>query len=721
MSRSKRSHATFEADLHNEAAVHVTFGTPLPPLDPDVRDDGSYIPVYKQEVRDDRGRRRLHGAFTGGWSAGYFNTVGSKEGWTPSTFVSSRTDRRTTSLDTPHHRPEDYMDDEDLADAAAAQQIRTTDPFAALGASGQGGCHPGALAGLIRIHGDTMGLKLLRKMGWKDGQGIGPKVRRKARLGISASNQSTTSEETHLFAPDDVNMIAFSRKADRRGLGYEGEARLSPGCGSHKNRIHRIGPGGFDLGEEENYSGGGPQPLLGMHGKKQGQAKHAGFGVGILNDTGSDEDNPYEMGPHISYNRVLGGDKAKKKKKKKKQPASKTVSANPTLRVQPVFISKSGLVGDHIQKNCLDGKPPLTGFVVSHISEPQRFRQSVSSYPPPEIPPGWVSLKRRIDPNERTIYTPAADAAKAARHDPGTRAAVLGESTLPGKSIFDYMSAAARERLAAASGKNNLPPAKGEIPPDHTKPSEQRLQDRLQSIPSLAKETAIAAMSRGAGAGGPYANDEAKRARYRLYLQRAAGFGGTSLVKPPGVTDDDYVKEIEEFYECAQLFKPMTGFMATRFTTASTEGMVPAGSGSNSDSDAQQLSKPADPAEEAAKMGMYGRMTRLTEDFFPTRLLCKRFNVRPPIHVQLDPNSGASSESCDFHNALSTGLDATKPSFSSGVDTHATDLPDPEVAKALPKSTDEVSKAGRETVVEASRPSDEIFKAIFGDSSDENE
>lgn len=32
------------------------------------------------QVRDDQGRRRFHGAFTGGYSAGYFNTVGSKEG-----------------------------------------------------------------------------------------------------------------------------------------------------------------------------------------------------------------------------------------------------------------------------------------------------------------------------------------------------------------------------------------------------------------------------------------------------------------------------------------------------------------------------------------------------------------------------------------------------------------------------------------------------------------
>lgn len=38
------------------------------------------IPVHEQVVTDERGRRRFHGAFTGGFSAGYFNTVGSKEG-----------------------------------------------------------------------------------------------------------------------------------------------------------------------------------------------------------------------------------------------------------------------------------------------------------------------------------------------------------------------------------------------------------------------------------------------------------------------------------------------------------------------------------------------------------------------------------------------------------------------------------------------------------------
>ena len=66
----KRSRAEFEASLQQQQSPYAFYGTPLPPFDPEVRDDGSYVPIWKQEVRDERGRKRLHGAFTGGFSAG---------------------------------------------------------------------------------------------------------------------------------------------------------------------------------------------------------------------------------------------------------------------------------------------------------------------------------------------------------------------------------------------------------------------------------------------------------------------------------------------------------------------------------------------------------------------------------------------------------------------------------------------------------------------------
>ncbi len=66
----KRSRHAFEADLQRQESPYVFYGTPLPSLDSEVRDDGSFVPLWKQEVTDDRGRKRLHGAFTGGFSAG---------------------------------------------------------------------------------------------------------------------------------------------------------------------------------------------------------------------------------------------------------------------------------------------------------------------------------------------------------------------------------------------------------------------------------------------------------------------------------------------------------------------------------------------------------------------------------------------------------------------------------------------------------------------------
>src|SRR5689334_18549421 len=94
-------------------------------------DTNAYVPVWKQEATDERGRKRFHGAFTGGFSAGYFNTVGTKEGWTPSQFASSRTDRftpsdkQTTALNT----LESYMDEEDRQNFGMDKTLFTKEEF----------------------------------------------------------------------------------------------------------------------------------------------------------------------------------------------------------------------------------------------------------------------------------------------------------------------------------------------------------------------------------------------------------------------------------------------------------------------------------------------------------------------------------------------------------------------------------------------------------------
>ncbi|RYO75090.1 hypothetical protein DL764_010586 [Monosporascus ibericus] len=664
----KRSRAAFEADLQAQQSPYVLFGTPLPPLDPDVRDDGSYVPVWKQEVRDERGRKRLHGAFTGGWSAGYFNTVGSKEGWTPSTFVSSRSNRHKDNRDgaarPPQQRPEDFMDEEDLADAAEREKLQTAQGFAGLGSTEEDGIRRGGIADLFRVRGETMGVKLLKRMGWKEGQGIGPKIRRKARLDVAGGSRATLDDrQTYLFAPDDVSMIAFVKKTDRKGIGYEGESRLSSLRPESKMEA------GGSSGDED---GDGPllrRPNISFAKKKPKPAR-GGIGIGVLNDTGSDDDDPYEIGPRISYNRVIGGDKKKKIK-------PNTTSSNPTLGAAPVFVSRKSILaksGKNLRR-CHDGRLPLDGFVFG--TEADTLTSSINSagkHPPPKIPEGWKSSKQRQAAAAESShpYTSTADAAKATKLDPKSRAALLGEAQLPGKSVFDFLSPSARDRLAAATGKADLPPALGEVPAGHAPSSEAERQAELRrQAPRLDRETAIAALARGAmGGRGPYADDDAKRGRYRAYLEWGTGSSSTDTnntgigndaiksnnsappppKKPAGMTAEDWLRELNEFHSCARIFKPMTGLMASRFTTSSSSSPGKAGEGAAAAGESL-LSRPApklaDPAEEAARHGMHGAMTRSVADFYPSRLLCKRFNVRPPAHVQAadrDSDAGAGRD-----------------------------------------------------------------------------
>lgn len=102
----------------------VLYGTPFPASEE--ADPKKFVPVWKQQATDEKGRKRFHGAFTGGFSAGYFNTVGSKEGWAPSAFKSSRGVKPSCAA-TSVVSVEDFMDEEDLADYTAKKLVAVDD------------------------------------------------------------------------------------------------------------------------------------------------------------------------------------------------------------------------------------------------------------------------------------------------------------------------------------------------------------------------------------------------------------------------------------------------------------------------------------------------------------------------------------------------------------------------------------------------------------------
>ncbi|OJD19068.1 hypothetical protein AJ78_00941 [Emergomyces pasteurianus Ep9510] len=745
---TKRSRATFEDEhLH---APYAIYGTPLPPLDPEARDDGSYVPVWKQEVRDDRGRKRLHGAFTGGFSAGYFNTVGSKEGWTPSTFVSSRRNRakdaKQSTQQLQQQRPEDFMDEEDLREAEEARKLQTAGEYAGFGSTAADAVRLGGLMDLFKTTGETIGVRLLKRMGWKEGQGIGPKVRRKADLGESGDD---AEGKVHLFAPVNPPMISFMKKNDYKGLGFEGEARLDvptrPETGTK--------PGALAQGEDSDEFGGPKLSINGNMSHKQKQSRRGGFGVGILNDTGSDDEDPYEMGPQISYNRFIDQDK---KIKKTPKTSSSIALSNPLLGTKPVFISKKKAAAEKTKagfRKCHDGRLPLDGFLHGVEIAGLTITSQEKKYTAPEIPKDWKSSKTpsRLGPIQN--YMSSAEAAKASSLDPTSRAALLGETQLPGKSIFDYMTPAGREKIAKATGRTDLPPALGEKGPEGFEATDsQKQKDLWDLVPKLDKVVATQALNRGISGWMPYAEDEAKRSRYRSFLEVRAGLRDKLPDRAADATTDNWITEMQEFARAAQVFKPISGLMASRFTSSSDSSSTSqphptTGTGADNSQHEPLLRrpdpKPQDPAEAAAKIGMYGPLTRSSVPFSPFRLLCKRFNVRPPSNIAVDTGDLPGGHSHGVPGGTPTAPSGSKLDIlskeavnrilmeagtgagigeSSAAGAEGEQQQQQQQVEQRPLERKEVIvDPGRNEALEGERPGDAVFKAIFGSDDEEDE
>ena len=712
---SKRSRDAFEHDNSPPShAPYAFYGTPLPAYDADAHDDGSYVPIWKQEVTDERGRKRLHGAFTGGFSAGYFNTVGSKEGWTPSTFTSSRTNRAKNAA-APHGEPkgqrvEDFMDEEDLAEREEQQKLETLGTFAGLGGGGKESAEAkGMFSDIFRGSGETMGVKLLQRMGWRQGQGVGPKVRRRA--------EGDKAGEMHLFAPENTKMIGFERKTDRKGVGFGGQGKLED-----KQSVAQQG--------EEDDSGDDARILRTKHSKllsKPKKSKVSGMGMGVLNDTGSDDEDPYAIGPAISYSKIIGGDK------KKRKGGLIATNSNPSASKPSTFIATSFTGKKLAQRSsntttisggfrkCHDGRLPLDGFVLATAA----LTLQENKYPPPTIPSGWVPSKRKTRfTDTKPDFTSTADAAKSSSLDPKARAGLLGEQPLPGKSVFDFLTPAQRDKLATATGKSNLPQARGEgAPAGFETPTGTRQQRTLWDlIPPLDKGIAMAVLQRGKSGFWPYGEDLAKRERYKYFIELRAGVHSTLPSRPKGLSIDEWSHELREFAQAAEVFRPISGLMASRFASSSS---APRLASDAPDKPAPVVTKAADPAEEAAKMGMFGPMTRSKLAFYPTRLLCKRFNVKAPANVAAGAGEGGDDaegawrsdvvSQASLNNMMMHANFGTLKKPSSTTDANEVGIaPEQESRHEAAEVNADMNEA-----LESMRAGEDELKAVFGDDGDE--
>ncbi|NXO97119.1 GPTC1 protein, partial [Certhia brachydactyla] len=614
----------------------VSYGSPLQPLQEGERIKKP-VPLQEQTVKDAKGRyQRFHGAFTGGFSAGYFNTVGTKEGWTPSAFVSSRQKRadRTTL------GPEDFMDEEDLSEfGIAPKDITTTDDFAskakdrikekARQIAGVIAPIPGTTAfdDLIGPSKITVGVELLRKMGWKEGQGIGPRVKRKPRRqkpdptvkiygcalppGLSEGSEDEEDEyqpENVTFAPKDVMPVDLTPKENVHGLGYKGldpsQALFGASGRDHLNL--------FTGGSEETSN------LLGdlrhSKGRKLGITGQA-FGVGALEE---EDDDIYATDTLSKYDTVL----------KDEEPGD-------------------GLYGWTAPKQYKSKKRPerefkYIGKVLAGFSLASKPSAPIKIYPPPSLPrnyrpvhyfrpvitagSGNCHLQKALEESTGKLESGPTHQSRHAL-SAAQRREQLGETELkgPAPSILEYLSEKDRERLKEVKRASEQQLKANPV-------SQQSAESRLQPASSekAAHKWRVLLQGQLANAGSsdfkPFAKNPEKQKRYENFVESLKQGEKDALERflDPSMTEWERGREQEEFCRAAIFYRSSNSALASRFTRAKYEDDV------DKVEVPRDQENDIDDKETAVKMKMFGKLTRDTFEWHPDKLLCKRFNVRDP-------------------------------------------------------------------------------------------
>lgn len=170
---------------------------------------------------------------------------------------------------------------QDLADLASSRTLSTADAYAPstapydplmgnIAASESNPAATALLASLIQPASTRIGAKLMRRMGWRDGQGVGPRVtlqQRRAQaadLGIKLDEEGQDSEEAakHYYAPMDRPLASLQEvgiATDRGwGLGYKAGPSIPVSA-----RREAAGPAYAsydDEGEDDVYSGSSAFP-----------------------------------------------------------------------------------------------------------------------------------------------------------------------------------------------------------------------------------------------------------------------------------------------------------------------------------------------------------------------------------------------------------------------------------------------------------------------------
>jgi G patch domain-containing protein 1 len=292
----------------------------------------------------------------------------------------------------------------------------------------------------------------------------------------------------------------------------------------------------------------------------------------------------------------------------------------------------------------------------------------VHRFPLPDVPTGWKPDPRRVWQNDKSDkensiadVPPASSTSSSWRNNLSAdqRGNALGETPISSKprSVFEYMSQKDRDRLRNVIPQAKLPSDTSMQPPPLPPPSDSSPFTSAFKYPRIEPQVAKAALSGFK----PFSTDPVKQTRYTAYLQsQSQAHNVTSdsgdhkqLKQMPDQDLEHFQKELEEYAQAAIVFKPLSGAMAGRFTTAAVVDHGPnviEGLHTPSQIPEPEVSVAVEKKEEDAKthavrMGMFGSMTREISLWVPAKLLCKRFGVKEPEVEQSAEDPAAAGTS----------------------------------------------------------------------------
>ncbi|KAK6146343.1 hypothetical protein DH2020_020212 [Rehmannia glutinosa] len=274
------------------------------------------LPPWKQEVTDEEGRRRFHGAFTGGFSAGYYNSVGSKEGWTPQSFTSSRKSRAEVKQQSIYN----FLDEDEKAEFEG-RSLGTSMQFDTFGftaaelarkqaekeqqkgfvflsnlftiSSSFAGSMPSTIPGpvpdeLIVPATESIGVKLLLKMGWRQGRSIKDSNRN------SLSDARRQARKAFLALSDNVGRDIAHSKLDEEDTGNVPDLPADDDNQLSKS-MPEINLCYFVL-ERKRLKMSGKREMEGCSSLSIKGKIGPGFGIGALEDLDAEDEDVYDSG-----------------------------------------------------------------------------------------------------------------------------------------------------------------------------------------------------------------------------------------------------------------------------------------------------------------------------------------------------------------------------------------------------------------------------------------